>query len=176
MLVWLFWGFLKHRGDIMFVQNPKMFDGDRLEWLFDCHLINWLPLFLKHGQKHPNITRNSCFYSGLWCLFGQGILSEQEIIKNSKKKQSTSIWIIHAPPAIIPQTSVCWRKERVGLVWQVSSQCTLNVLARGHRGFGIAEEASLLLWPWSLCMLSRPEHAGPATWLKAEWQERTLDL
>lgn len=48
----------------MFVQNPKTFEGGGLEWLFDCHLINWLPLFLKHGQKHPNITRNSCFYSG----------------------------------------------------------------------------------------------------------------
>lgn len=31
----------------MSVQNPKMFDGDGLEWLFDYHLISWLPLFLK---------------------------------------------------------------------------------------------------------------------------------
>lgn len=35
----------------MFVQNPKTFEGGGLEWLFDYHLISWLPLFLKLGKN-----------------------------------------------------------------------------------------------------------------------------
>ena len=94
----------------MAVQNPKMFwrtDPDILEWLFNYHLLNWLPKISETWRKHQMMSCKP-FWAG------------HTICARYKKKQTINIYMNNTCTTCNNPSNINFKTQRACLTGKIT--------------------------------------------------------